>query len=194
MRKGTLFASMIVAVSASGGGSEAQAFDYAKLCDLRVPGTSAFYSSDGRIRVDQTSICLDEDSRTAVFLGEAAAMNKQSYVGASQAPWLNLILTDDEGKDIWAAGQTLGTADIPECGGYAAIVRRIPYEAARATYTFRLEMGGAGSDACSPSQRTMLLRALSKAVTIAEEGGTCPDCTEDEQTLLSAARAMVSQQ
>ncbi|NIA69534.1 hypothetical protein HBA54_13110 [Pelagibius litoralis] len=66
-------------------------------------------------------------------------------------------------------------------------MRRIPYEKALNAYSYKIDMGGAGGEACkTKSLGTQIKATLAKAVRIAQSGGECSDCTNDEQVLIDA--------
>jgi hypothetical protein len=49
----------------------------------------------GRVRVDNASLCISSEDRTAVLYFRASAMNSSAYEDRSTAPWVHLELRDE---------------------------------------------------------------------------------------------------
>ncbi|NIA69533.1 hypothetical protein HBA54_13105 [Pelagibius litoralis] len=75
--------------------------DINKFCQEIIPETQAFYSSDSRIRINQSFLCLNHDAKIALFVGEAAAMEMRFHVGVNNAPWLYLSILDKDLNVAW---------------------------------------------------------------------------------------------
>ena len=158
-------------------------------CDHIIIQSQPFFNDGASVRLSDTAVCADHETETAYFVGTAAAMHRWTIVGRNSAPWLNLVLQDrDSLATVWEAGDRLGLVEISECGGYAAIGRKIPYEIAMASYSYQVRMGAANDGACGSGKSTSLNEVFSRIREIVDNGGTCTDCPAWQQDLLAIGK------
>ena len=94
------------------------------VCETVIPTSEAF-TPNGRVRADQSFLCVTKGGKSAVLYYRASAMQNRSYPGYYTAPWLGLRVFDDQGRELFH-DSTFHVAAVAPCGGYHAHIAPIP--------------------------------------------------------------------